>query len=109
MSRESEWVKFVLHEEFPSDVEFLEGSVPNHVVVEWPVVGSDDAPRHNAPFVIVINTELIDRYESSNQQEQTGIASRVREIVQQRGAHYEASSPADIVEPFVVGIDEGDL
>jgi hypothetical protein len=32
MSRESEWVKFVLHEEFPSDVEFLEGSAPNHVL-----------------------------------------------------------------------------
>ena len=61
MSRESEWVKFVLHEEFPPDVEFLEGSAPNHVVVEWQVVGPDDAPRRNAPFVIVIDTEAIDR------------------------------------------------
>jgi hypothetical protein len=32
MSRESEWVKFVLHDEFPSDVEFLEGSAPNGTV-----------------------------------------------------------------------------
>jgi hypothetical protein len=109
MSRESEWVKFVLHEEFPSDVEFLEGSVPNHVVVEWQVVGPDDAPRRNAPFVIVIDTEAIDSYERSNQREQTRIASRVREIVQHRGVHYEPSGPLDVVEPFVVEIDEGDL
>lgn len=109
MSRVSEWVKFVLHEEFPSDAEFLEGSVPNHIVVEWPVVGSDDAPRHNAPFVIVINTQVIDRYESSNQQEQMEIASRVRAIVQHRGAHYQASAPVDVVEPLIVEIDEGDL
>ena len=109
MSRESEWVKFVLHEEFPSDVGFLEGSAPNHVVVEWQVVGPDDAPRRNAPFVIVIDTEAIDRYESSNQREQTRIASRIREIVQHRGVHYEPSGPVDVAEPFVVEIDEGDL
>jgi hypothetical protein len=109
MSRESEWVKFVLHEEFPSDVEFLEGSAPNHVVIEWQVVGPDDAPRRNAPFVIVIDTEAIDRYESSNQPEQTRIASRIRDIVQHRGVHYEPSGPLDAVEPFVVEIDEGDL
>ena len=109
MSRESEWVKFVLHEEFPSDVEFREGSAPNHVVVEWQAVGPDDAPRCNAPFVIIIDTEAIDRYESSNQQEQTRIASHIRQIVQHRGVHYEPSGPAEIAEPFVVEIDEGDL
>jgi hypothetical protein len=109
MSRESEWVKFVLHEEFPPDVEFLEGSAPNHVVVEWQVVGPDDAPRRNAPFVIVIATEAIDRYENSNQRDQTRIASRIREILRHRGAHYEPSSPVDVTEPFVVEIDEGDL
>ena len=109
MSRESEWVKAVLHEAFPFDVEFLEGSAPNHVVVEWQVVGPDDAPRRNAPFVIVIDTEAIDRYESSNQREQTTIALRIREIVQHRGAHYEPSGPVDVAEPFVVEIDEGDL
>jgi hypothetical protein len=109
MSRESEWVKFVLHEEFPSDVEFLEGSSPNHVIVEWQAVGPDDAPRCNAPFVIVIDTKAIDRYERNNQQEQLRIASRIREIVQQRGARYDPSGPVDIAEPFVVEIDEGDL
>jgi hypothetical protein len=109
MSRESEWVKLVLHEEFPSDVEFLEGSAPNHVVVEWQVVGPDDAPRRNAPFVIVIDTEAIDRYESSDERERTRIASRIREIVQHRGGHYEPSAPVDVAEPFVVEIDEGDL
>jgi hypothetical protein len=107
MSRESEWVKFVFHEEFPSDVEFLEGSAPNHVIVEWQVVGPDDAPRRNTPFVIVIDTEAIDRYESSNQLEQMRIASRIREIVQHRGGHYDPSGQVD--EPFVVEIDEGDL
>jgi hypothetical protein len=109
MSRESEWIKSLLHEEFPSDVEFLEGSVPNHVVVEWQVVGPDDAPRRNAPFVIVVDMEAIARYENSNQQEQTRMASRIREIVQHRGAHYEPSGPVDVVEPFVVEVDEGDL
>jgi hypothetical protein len=109
MSRESEWVKFVLHEEFPSDVEFLEGSAPNHVVVEWLEVGPDDAPRRNAPFVIVIDTEAIDRYESGNLREQSRIASRIREIVRHRGVHYEPSGPVDVSEPFVVEIDEGDL
>jgi hypothetical protein len=109
MSRESEWIKFVLHEEFPSDVEFLEGSVPNHVVVEWQVVGPDDAPRRNAPFVIVIDTGAIDRYESSDQRGQMRIASRVREIVQHRGVHYEPSGPVDVAEPFVVEIHVGDL
>jgi hypothetical protein len=109
MSRESEWVKLLLYEEFPSDVEFLEGSAPNHVVVEWPVVGPDDAPRCNAPFVIVIDTKMIDRYENSNPSEQARIASRIREIVQQRGAHFVPSGPVDVVEPFVVEIDEGDI
>jgi hypothetical protein len=109
MSRESEWVKSLLHEEFPSDVEFLEESVRNDVVVEWQAVGPDDAPRRNAPFVIVIDTEAIDRYENSNQQEQMRMASRVHEIVQHRGAHYEPSGPVDVVEPFVVEVDEGDL
>jgi hypothetical protein len=109
MSRESEWVKLLLHEEFPSDVEFLEGSAPNHVVVEWPAVGPDDAPKYNAPFVIVIDTKAIDRYENGNPSEQARMASRIREIVQQRGAHYEPFGPADVVEPFVVEIDEGDL
>ncbi|QCP51713.1 hypothetical protein FAZ95_09345 [Trinickia violacea] len=109
MSRESEWVKTVLHEALPSDVEFLEGSAPNHVVVEWQVVGPDDAPRRNAPFVIVIDTNAIDRYERSNPPEQTRIASRIREIVQHRGAHYDPSGPVDVAEPFVLEIDEGDL
>jgi hypothetical protein len=109
MSRESEWVKLLLYEDFPSDVEFLEGSAPNHVVVEWPAVGPDDAPRCNAPFVIVIDTKTIDRYESSNQSEQARIASRIREIVQQRGAHFVAAGPVDVAEPFVVEIDDGDL
>ena len=63
----------------------------------------------NAPFVIVIDTEAIDRYESSNQPEQTRIASRIRDIVQHRGVHYEPSGPLNAVEPFVVEIDEGDL
>ncbi|WP_233853925.1 hypothetical protein [Paraburkholderia sp. HD33-4] len=109
MSRVSEWVKLLLREEFPSDVEFLEGSAPNHVVVEWPGVGPDDAPRCNAPFVIVIDTKTMDRYDNSNPSEQARIASRIREIVQQRGAHFVASGPVDVVEPFVVEIDEGDL
>jgi hypothetical protein len=109
MSRESEWVKFVLHEEFQSNVEFLEGRAPNHVVVEWQVVGPDDAPRRNAPFVIVIDTGAIARYESSNQQEQTRIASRIREIVRHRGVHYEPSGPVDLADPLVLEIDEGDL
>jgi len=109
MSRESEWVKLLLYEAFPSDVEFLEGSAPNHVLVEWPAVGADDAPRCNAPFVIVIDTKTIDRYENSNPSEQARIASRIREIVQQRGAHFVSSGPADVTEPFVVEIDESDL
>ena len=109
MSRESEWLKFVLHHEFPSDVEFIEGSSPNHVVVEWLAVGPDDAPRGNTPFVIVIDTKAIDRYERGNQQEQMRIASRIREIVRQGGAHYDPSGPLDVTEPFVVEIDVGDL
>jgi len=109
MSRESEWVKFVLQNEFPSDVEFIEGSSPSHVVVEWPAVGPDDAPRGNTPFVIVIEPKAIDRYDRSNPQEQMRIASRIREIVQQRGAHYDPSGPLDVAEPFVVEIGEADL
>jgi hypothetical protein len=109
MSRESEWVKLLLCEEFPSDVEFLEGSAPNHVVVEWPVVGPDDAPRCNTPFVIVIDTKTIDHYENSNPSEQARIASRIREIVRQRGAQFVPSGSVDVAEPFVVEIDERDL
>jgi hypothetical protein len=109
MSRESEWVKLLLHKEFPSDVEFLERSVPNHVVVEWPLVGPDDAPRCNAPFVIVTDTKTIDRYENGNPSEQARIASRIREIVRQRGADYNPFGPVDVAEPFVVEIHEANL
>lgn len=109
MSRESEWIRLVLEEDFPSDVEFLEGSVPNHVVVEWQVVGPDDAPGRNAPFVIVIDPAVIDRHERSNPPEQARIVSRLREIVQQRGVHYQPSGPLDVATPFVVEIGEGDL
>jgi hypothetical protein len=109
MSRESEWVKLLLCEDFPADVEFLEGSAPNHVVVEWPAVGPDDAPRCNAPFVIVVDTKAVDRYERSDRSEQARMASRIRAIVRQHGAHFVALGPADVAEPFVVEIGERDL
>ncbi|NPT61557.1 hypothetical protein GNZ13_45295 [Paraburkholderia sp. 5N] len=49
MSRESEWVKFVLHDEFPSDVEFLEGSAPNHSLSRLTRVTSDIHLAHPQP------------------------------------------------------------
>ncbi|WP_143285305.1 hypothetical protein [Burkholderia cenocepacia] len=54
MSRESEWLEFVLHDDFPNDVEFLEGSAENHVIVKWEIVGADDTFREtliNEPVV----------------------------------------------------------
>ncbi|BCL93915.1 hypothetical protein ACNRBS_03275 [Ralstonia pseudosolanacearum] len=109
MSRESEWIKVILHSEFPDDVEFREGSLPNHVIVEWAVVGPDDAPRRNAPFVIVIDPEALNRYEASNDGEQARIEKRVCEIVARRRVHYDPDGPIDVVAAFVVQIDEGDL
>lgn len=109
MSRESEWIKFILNGNFPFDVEFGEGSKPNRVIVEWEVIGSDGAPRRNAPFVIVINPDAIDRYESSSDPEQARIETRVREIVAARRANYDPNDPVEVAESFVVEIDEGGL
>jgi hypothetical protein len=109
MSRESEWLDHVLHNDFPSDAEFYEGSKPDHVIVEWEVVGSDDAPRRNAPFVIVMDPDAIDRYDGSNDPERARIATRIREIVAARRAHYDPNGPVEVSEPFVVELDEGDL
>ncbi|CAB3782334.1 hypothetical protein [Paraburkholderia caffeinilytica] len=109
MSRESEWIEAILQGEFPDDVEFQEGSRPNHVVVNWVVVGPDDAPRRNAPFVVVVDTEAIDRYDSSNGVEQARIEARIREIVGHLRRRYDPNGPVDVATPFVVQIDEGDL
>ncbi|RQS75507.1 hypothetical protein DID96_03550 [Burkholderia sp. Bp8963] len=109
MSRESEWLEFVLHDDFPPDVEFQEGSRSNHVIVEWEVVGPDDAPRRNAPVIIVIDADAIDRYENSNASEQTRIEGRVREIVANRIGHYNSLGPVEVADAFVIQIDEGDL
>jgi hypothetical protein len=109
MSRESEWIQTIVQGDFPDDVEFLEGSLPNHVIVEWQVVGSDDAPRRNAPFVVVIDPEAIERYEKSNHSEQSRIAARVCEILDHRREHYDPNGSVDVAEAFVVLIDEGDL
>ncbi|MGU7773204.1 hypothetical protein ACV229_23885 [Burkholderia sp. MR1-5-21] len=109
MSRESEWLEFVLHDDFPPDVEFEEGSRGNHVIVEWQVVGSDDAPRRNAPLVVVIDSDAIDRYERSDVSEQTRIERRVREIVSKHLENYDPSGPVAVPDPFVIKIDEGDL
>ncbi|WP_434667213.1 hypothetical protein P5W99_38505 [Paraburkholderia sp. A3BS-1L] len=73
------------------------------------MVGPDDAPGRNTPFVIVIDPAAIDRHERSNPPTQARIASRIREIVQERGVHYQPSGPVDLATPFVVEIGEGDL
>ncbi len=109
MSRESEWIEAILRGELPHDVEFQEGSRPNHVVVNWVVVGPDDAPRRNAPFVIVVDPEAIDRYDSSNGEEKARIEARVCEIVGHRRRNYDPKGPVDVATPFVVQLDEGDL
>jgi hypothetical protein len=109
MSRESDWIEAILRDEFPDDVEFLESSRPNHVVVNWSVTGPDDAPRRNAPFVVVIDSEAIDRYDSSNGGEKARIEARICEIVTHRRQSYDPNWPVDVVVPFVVQIDEGDL
>ncbi|KVU84454.1 hypothetical protein WK76_24830 [Burkholderia ubonensis] len=109
MSRESEWLEFVLHDDFPPDVEFQEGSRSNHVIVEWEIVGPDDAPRRNAPLVIVIDNVAIDRHETSNAREQARIEKRVREMVANRLAHYDQRGPIEVPDAFVIVIDEGDL
>jgi hypothetical protein len=109
MSRESEWVEFVLRDDFPAEATFREGSRANHVIVEWEVVGADDAPRRSSPFVIVIDPEAIDRYEKSDPPEQARIKGRIREMVKHRRDDYDPDGRVDIAEAFVVQIDEGDL
>ncbi|WP_321799782.1 hypothetical protein [Burkholderia sp. BCC1988] len=109
MSRESEWLEFVLYDDFPPGVEFQEGSRGNHVIVEWEIVGADDAPRRNAPLVIVIDTDAIDRYEAGDASEQARIERRVREIVERRIAQYDPEGPVAVPEAFVIQLDEGDL
>ncbi|WP_180736895.1 hypothetical protein [Paraburkholderia sp. PGU19] len=89
--------------------QFREGSRSNHVVVEWQVVGSDDAPRRNAPIVIVIDPEAIDRCENGALGEQSRIESRIREIVERRCGHDDPNGHVDVIELFVVRIGEGDL
>ncbi|MFP3187202.1 MAG: hypothetical protein RXR52_35715 [Paraburkholderia sp.] len=109
MSRESEWVEFALRGDFPAEAEFREGSKPNHIIVEWEVVGADDAPRRNSPFVIVIDPDAIDRYERSDQRKQGRIRRRICKIVEHQRRYYEPDGPVDVFEPFIVQIDEGDL
>ncbi|MDN7671292.1 hypothetical protein QZM22_01840 [Burkholderia oklahomensis] len=109
MSRESEWLDFILHDDFPSDVEFLEGSRSNHVIVRWQVAGRDDALRRNAPMVIVIDFDAINRHETGNATEQARIERRIREIVALRMVRYDPLGPVDVPDPFVIQIDEGDL
>lgn len=109
MSRESEWIEATLHREFPEYVEFREGSRSNHVIVEWEIIGPDDAPRRNAPFVIIIDPAAIDRYEHGNQREQARIKAVVCEIVRRRINDYDPHGPVCVPEPFVVEIEEGDL
>ncbi|ALX12115.1 hypothetical protein P350_11470 [Burkholderia cepacia JBK9] len=109
MSRESEWLEFVLHDDFPSGVEFLEGSRSNHVIVEWEIVGPDDAPRRNAPLVIVIDADAIGRHEAGNTTEQARIERRIRDIVAGRIAQYDPAGSIAVAKAFVIQIDEGDL
>ncbi|AOJ05049.1 MULTISPECIES: hypothetical protein [Burkholderia] len=109
MSRESEWLDFILHDDFPSDVEFLEGNRSNHVIVRWQVADRDDSLRRNTPMVIVIDVGAINRHETSDVIEQTRIEKRIREIVAVRMVQYDPLGPVDVPEPFVIQIDEGDL
>ncbi|WP_322093582.1 hypothetical protein [Paraburkholderia bannensis] len=109
MSRESDWIEAILRGEFPDDVEFQEGSRPNHIVISWTVVGPDDAARRNAPIVIIVDAEAIDRYDTSNDGERARIEARVCEIVGHRCRSYDPNGAVDVSMPFVVEIDEGDL
>ncbi|CAJ9610013.1 hypothetical protein [Burkholderia pseudomallei] len=109
MSRESKWIEAILHREFPENVEFLAGSRPDHVIVKWEVVGPDHAPRRNAPFVVIVDPEAIDRYEASDEREQARIEARVCELVEHRRQRYDPNGPTNVAAAFVVEIDEGDL
>ncbi|MCA3783131.1 MAG: hypothetical protein IOC39_34740 [Burkholderia sp.] len=99
-------MEFVLHDDFPDDVEFLEGSAENHVIVKWEIVGANDTFRRNAPFVIVIDRQAIDLHDASNSRGQTRIERRVRELVEHRRQHYAPDGPVDVAIPFIVEIDE---
>ena len=109
MSRAADWTESILIDDFPDDAQFIESGNANHVIVTWQIDDENGQKRRNAPFVIIVDQAIVDRWDASNECWQADIEKRVREIIAERRAAYDERGPVAVPQAFAVHLEEGAL
>lgn len=109
MGRAAEWLADAVDgtDVFPRDAEFDEPRNDGHVRVIWRIQTPRQEQRRNAPLVFLIDTALIERWDSASEREQNRIFDRAVEIIDARLAQYDQNGRVDVPAAFQVHLDEG--
>jgi len=108
MTREVNWIKSEVSQVFPPGAEFRVGNGPTHVVVQWGI-HDDGNTRRNAPLVIIIDPDVVARWNSEGPRERDRIAARVRDVIQSGLMGYDPAGPLAVPQAHEIFVDEGDL